>query len=92
MNLYFFIGTKAQAIKCLPLINNALKRRENVIIVDSGQHVQIVNSILSEVHSNVEKLSLFKNSKNISNFKDLFFWFINFLYKRFVHQVLDDCL
>lgn len=88
MNLYFFIGTKAQAIKCLPLINNALRRSENVIIVDSGQHVQIVNSILSEVNSNVEKLSLFKNSKNISNFKDLFFWFINFLYKHLMKRTI----
>ena len=42
-DIYFFIGTKAQAIKCLPLINKSLETESfNVYIVDSGQHVEIV--------------------------------------------------
>jgi len=44
--IYFFIGTKAQAIKCIPLINLFLtKPNLSDVIVDSGQHTTITESI-----------------------------------------------
>ena len=86
-DIYFFIGTKAQAIKCLPLINKSLKTESfNVYIVDSGQHVEIVQDILKKTDNPVQKISVFKNTKNISTFKESFKWLIyfifNFLFKK----------
>ena len=86
-DIYFFIGTKAQAIKCLPLINKSLETESfNVYIVDSGQHVEIVQDILKKTNNHVQKISLFKNTKNISTFKESFKWLIyfifNFLFKK----------
>ena len=78
-NLYFFIGTKAQAIKCLPLIRSAVSKNYKVFIVDSGQHVEIVNSILLEFEDKVTRLNLFRNYQNISQFKDAIIWVISFL-------------
>ena len=44
--IYFFIGTNAQAIKCIPLINLFLtKPNLSDVIVDSGQHTTITESI-----------------------------------------------
>tara|TARA_B100000900_G_scaffold204809_1_gene173635 strand:+ start:575 stop:1639 length:1065 start_codon:yes stop_codon:yes gene_type:complete len=86
-DIYFFIGTKAQAIKCLPLINKSLETEDfNVFIVDSGQHVEIVEDILKKTNNPVQKISVFKNTKNISTFKESLKWLIyfifNFLFKK----------
>ena len=86
-DIYFFIGTKAQAIKCLPLINKSLETEAfNVSIVDSGQHVEIVEDILKKTNNPVQKISVFKNTKNISTFKESLKWLIyfifNFLFKK----------
>lgn len=79
--LYFFIGTKAQAIKCLPLIKSAVFSGYKVVIVDSGQHAELVNSILSEFNSGVVRLNLFESFKNISTFIDVFKWIFVFTFK-----------
>ncbi len=89
-DIYFFIGTKAQAIKCLPLINKSLETEAfNVSIVDSGQHVEIVEDILKKTNNPVQKISVFKNTKNISTFKESLKWLIyfifNFLFKKSKH-------
>ena len=88
-NLFFFVGTKAQAIKCLPLIRSAVRENYNVFIVDSGQHVEIVNSILSEFKDTVTRLNLFKNYRNISQFKDAVSWIINFVTKHLLKKTLN---
>ncbi len=80
-DIYFFIGTKAQAIKCLPLINKFLETEAfNVSIVDSGQHVEIVEDILKKTNKSVEKIRVFKNTTNISTFKESLKWLIYFIF------------
>ena len=81
IDIYFFIGTKAQAIKCLPLIKRlSTSSNFKVSVVDSGQHVEIVKEIFKELNSSVQKFTVFKNNKNISTFKDSFYWLLNFIY------------
>lgn len=80
-NIYFFIGTKAQAIKCLPLLRKfVLEDICKVYIVDSGQHVEIVESILKEFSTkDVTRLKLYKNISNINTFSQSFSWVYEFV-------------
>ena len=52
--VYFFIGTKAQAIKCLPVIKYFVDKLE-IEIIDSGQHRKIVDEIYTSLNLNIEK-------------------------------------
>ena len=68
-NIYFFIGTKAQAIKCLPLLRKFIAEDIcKVHIIDSGQHVEIVESIIDEFSQDVVRINLYENVVNISTF------------------------
>jgi UDP-N-acetylglucosamine 2-epimerase (non-hydrolysing) len=86
--LYFFIGTKAQAIKCLPVIRSAISSDYKVYIVDSGQHVEIVDSILLEFKNKAVRLNLFKNYQNVSDFKEAVYWFFNFVFRYLFRRTL----
>ena len=63
--VYFFIGTKAQAIKCLPVIKYFVDKLE-IEIIDSGQHRKIVDEIYTSLNLNIEKNILSNNKNNIS--------------------------
>ena len=79
--VYFFIGTKAQAIKCLPVIKYFVDKLE-IEIIDSGQHRKIVDEIYTSLNLNIEKNILSNNKNNISTYKSGFSWFIKFLFKQ----------
>lgn len=79
-NIYFFIGTKAQAIKCLPLLRKFIAEDIcKVHIIDSGQHVEIVESIINEFSQDVVRINLYENVVNISTFIQSFKWFYKFV-------------
>jgi len=80
-NIYFFIGTKAQAIKCLPLLRKfVIEENYNVYIIDSGQHVEIVNPILKEFsRKDLIRINLNKNTSNIATFSQSFSWVYKFV-------------
>tara|TARA_B100000900_G_scaffold400909_1_gene405016 strand:- start:1382 stop:2452 length:1071 start_codon:yes stop_codon:yes gene_type:complete len=78
--VYFFIGTKAQAIKCVPLINELLKNQKyKVLVIDSGQHVELVDSILFDIGNPVTRVRLYKHSQNISTLLQSVVWIFQFL-------------
>tara|TARA_B100001057_G_C22860239_1_gene954225 strand:- start:2961 stop:4034 length:1074 start_codon:yes stop_codon:yes gene_type:complete len=87
VDIYFFIGTKAQAIKCLPIIKE-LNNYENyrVHLVNSGQHIEIVQYILSEIENTVSMLNVFENEKNISTLKQSYSWLISFVLDHLVKR------
>ena len=80
-NIYFFIGTKAQAIKCIPLIDSfSTKNKYEIFLIDSGQHVEIVDSIIQNSKLSVQRINLFRNNKNVSSFKDGIYWIFYFIF------------
>lgn len=79
--VYFFIGTKAQAIKCLPVIKYFVSKLE-IEIIDSGQHRKIVDEIYRDSNLKIEKNILSNNKNNISTYKSGVSWFIKFLVKQ----------
>lgn len=86
-NIYFFIGTKAQAIKCLPVIQEFEKQNKHrLFLIDSGQHVEIVDYILKNLSNSIEKINVFKNKKNITTINQTFFWFGAFIWNYLIKR------
>ena len=79
--VYFFIGTKAQAIKCISLIEHLSNIESlNVAIVNSGQHIQITESIFQRIGDKVDYIYLNSNENNISNYLVGIKWFLNLIF------------
>ncbi len=87
MDIYFFIGTKAQAIKCLPVIKELNNYRNyRVYLVNSGQHIEIVQYIFSEIENIVNTINVFDNEKNISTLKQSYSWLISFVFDHLIKR------
>ena len=55
MNINFLIGTKAQFIKCIPVINEAIHRSHNVNLHDLKQHAQTTDALKVKIKAkNIE--------------------------------------
>ena len=80
VNFYFFIGTKAQIIKCIPLINKIKNIKHfNPIVVSSGQHKSIVDSAIETSLTEVERINLYKNNKDITRYFQGIKWIFSFI-------------
>lgn len=89
--IYFFIGTKAQAIKCISLINFlSCKPNLSVVIVNSGQHTKITESIFKNLNSKVNYVNLFSNKQNISKYLTGIIWTLKFIFKNIIFKTLGN--
>ena len=88
--VFFFIGTKAQALKCLPLIKY-LSNDHDVIIIDSGQHRKILDSIYSEADLKIKWHYLSNNQDNISTYKSGLIWFFKLLISTLSDRTFNKC-
>ncbi len=88
-SIYFFIGTKAQAIKCISLLNVlSLDHNLSVVIVDSGQHAQITENIFKNLNNQIKFLNLHTNEENISKYFQGITWFCKFIFKNLIFRSL----
>lgn len=76
--VFFFIGTKAQALKCISLIKY-LNNKHDVVIIDSGQHRKILDSIYSDFGLKIKRHYLSNNQDNISTYTAGLIWFFKLL-------------
>ena len=89
-NIYFFIGTKAQAIKCIPLINFLSgKQKLKLQIVNSGQHAKITEGIFENLNSNVSHINLYSKQENISKYLKGLHWMLSFVFKNLILKTLN---
>tara|TARA_Y100000389_G_C17469694_1_gene529206 strand:+ start:8092 stop:9168 length:1077 start_codon:yes stop_codon:yes gene_type:complete len=86
--IYFFIGTKAQAIKCLTLINFLAEKKVKIKIINSGQHAKITEGIFEKINKNVPCINLFSKQENISNYMNGLWWIIRFVFKNLSYGAL----
>ncbi len=77
----FIIGTKAQFIKCIPVINKFIENDVKVSIYDLKQHSQITSKLRNKITNNYEYIEFSKNKKNLGTYLGLIKWFINNLLK-----------
>ena len=91
-SFYFFIGTKAQAIKSQPLMSKMDKVTDlNVVLVDSGQHFLLTEKIFDT--DNFMTLKLHTSTKNISTYLSGFSWILKFIIQNIISknkQLRDD--
>lgn len=89
-NIYFFIGTKAQAIKCIPLINLlSSKQKLKVQIVNSGQHAKITEVIFENANKNVSHINLYSKQENISKYLKGLLWMLSFVFNNLILHTLN---
>lgn len=80
MNINFIIGTKAQFIKCIPVINEAIKRSYSVCLYDLKQHAKTTNELKIKIENAYSYVELSSNSKDLGSYSNLIKWFfINFI-------------
>lgn len=88
--VYFFIGTKAQALKCVSLINLLTSEPHlSVVIVNSGQHASITKNIFKSINKKTIFLNLFTNKENISKYTNGFLWLIKFIFKYLIFRTIE---
>ena len=75
MNINFLIGTKAQFIKCIPVINEAINRSINVSLYDLKQHAQTTDTLKVKIKDNYNYIELNSNSKDLGSYWKLINWF-----------------
>lgn len=75
MSINFLIGTKAQFIKCIPVINEAIKRSINVNLYDLKQHAQTTDGLKVKIGDIYNYIELSSNSKDLGSYWELIKWF-----------------
>ena len=71
MNINFLIGTKAQFIKCIPVINEAIDRSHNVNLYDLKQHAQTTDALKVKIKDNYIKNKIISHKKILTTKFDL---------------------
>ena len=85
--IYFFIGTKAQIIKCLPLMERLSEVNNcKVVLVNSGQHKSIVQELISNSPFIFEEEKLYKNKKDITRYLQALLWFFSFTFSHLLKK------
>ena len=77
MYINFVIGTKAQFIKCIPLINEFITSWVNIRLYDLKQHSKITSNLKQKINKGYEYIEYSKNSQDIGTYGGLLRWFIN---------------
>ena len=80
-NLVFFLGTKAQFIKTLPVLNNLNDEKIPINIIDTGQHRLTTSRQMKELKFDFNYESLSQNDKDISSVGSMITWFFKILTK-----------
>lgn len=79
-NIYFVIGTKAQFIKCKPVINYLVKQRQTFVIF-TNQHFEFINQSKNELDTKVKVIQYFDNSEKLDSIYKNIKWFFTCLFK-----------
>ena len=73
--IYFVIGTKAQFIKCKPVINY-ISDKSDVVILLTNQHKDFLDKFMTEVNQNIKILDFLENSEVLDNIFKNIKWFV----------------
>ncbi|OUX37855.1 MAG: hypothetical protein CBE33_02260 [Candidatus Pelagibacter sp. TMED273] len=81
MNILFVLGTKAQFIKTIPMINYAITSKYSVTVVDLKQHPEKTISLISKINGEFTYLQFMENKKDIGTYLGLLKWTLQILFK-----------
>ena len=77
----FIIGTKAQFIKCIPVINEFISNDIKITIYDLKQHSEITSNLRDKILHGYTYIEFSNNKKNLGTYFGLIKWFIRNLIK-----------
>ncbi len=78
--IYFVIGTKAQFIKCKPVINY-IADKCNVVILLTNQHKDFLDKFMIEIDPNIKIINFLQNSSSLDTIFKNIKWFVSSIYK-----------
>jgi UDP-N-acetylglucosamine 2-epimerase (non-hydrolysing) len=88
-NLIFFLGTKAQFIKTIPLINAVDTRLFNISIYDTWQHRNITKFQFESIEKEINYVGISNNQVSAKSIPELVWWFFktacNLVQKKFLY-------
>ena len=85
--IYFVIGTKAQFIKCKPVINYLSGFRKVGILV-TNQHKDFIKMSLLELEDGVEIIDYLDNDVTLDSIFKNIKWFLKSIFKVFFNRTL----
>ncbi len=77
--LVFFLGTKAQFIKTIPVMNSINPSQLSVFLYDTCQHQDITIKQLESISTKFKHIKLSKNTKSAKNMIQIIKWFLSLL-------------
>ena len=77
----FIIGTKAQFIKTIPVINEFLKSGKKVKLYDLKQHSETTSNLREKIIGKYIYIELSKNKINLGTYSNLILWFFKTIIK-----------
>lgn len=81
MNILFVLGTKAQFIKTIPMINHAISNKLNVTVVDLKQHPEKTKLLINKIKGDYVYKEYTSNQKDLGTYLDLIKWFFKLIIK-----------
>ncbi len=83
MDILFVLGTKAQYIKTIPMINHAIENNYNVTVVDLKQHPEKTKLLIDKIKGEYVYKEYVKNQNDLGTYLNLIRWFLTLLIKIF---------
>ncbi len=81
MDILFVLGTKAQFIKTIPIINYAISSNHNVTLIDLKQHPEKTKLLLSKIKGDYTYNAFLDNKNDLGTYLSLIIWSVKCLTK-----------
>tara|TARA_B100000902_G_C27318207_1_gene922614 strand:- start:3415 stop:4497 length:1083 start_codon:yes stop_codon:yes gene_type:complete len=72
----FFLGTKAQFIKTVPVINRIDDNNAEIYLYNTSQHYELTKNQIEKIHINYIEHKVTDNIKEIDTVSSLLYWFV----------------
>jgi len=74
MKIIFILGTKAQFIKTIPMINYAIEKKLEVTLFDLKQHPEKSTKLINKINGKYSYINYVNNSKDLGTYFQLLRW------------------
>ena len=81
MEILFVLGTKAQFIKTIPMINLAIEKKLKVTLIDLKQHPEKSSMLIKKIKGEYKYKEYINNKKDLGTYASLIYWFIKAIIK-----------
>jgi len=71
VKIFFILGTKAQFIKTIPVINSAIKTNSEVILYETGQHPEKAKNLIKKISGDFKHIKFVNGTKDIGTYMGL---------------------